>query len=143
MIPITSCNYGSGAVACSPEIESVTIGPLHYDSTSPQVSNVTGVSFHYLTGFTQTLGANGCAAGPTYLLSIDNVHWYYYVPGSLSWNLSNGTSTQASLASVLTSTAMNAFSSQVGTGTLYFKAFLNSNGTQPCEIQSIVISGNQ
>ncbi len=135
------CNYGSGAAACSPELSTATIGPTHYSSTTPTVTNVTGVSYHYLTGLTETLGSNGCAGGSKYELSLDGSTWYYYT--GAAWALANGTYAQATVASALTGVIMNGFAAQVGTGSVFFKAFLKSDGLQACEIDDLGMTGNQ
>ena len=60
---------GSATAMCSPELQSATAGPIHYDPSIPTVSNATGVGFHYLSGLAQSLGTNACAGGPRYMLS--------------------------------------------------------------------------
>lgn len=136
------CDYGSGATPCSPELASVTVGPTHYDNSAPTLSSATGVSYRDLTQLAETLGSsNGCTSGTKYNLSRDGTNWYYWT-GAV-WAISNGTYAEATSAATLTSSVLSFFASQVGTGSLYFKTFLKSDGTQACEIDSLTINGNQ
>lgn len=136
----TSCDYGGGATKCSPELQSVEVGPAHYDPSAPSVSNVNPISYYQLTSLAETLGTGGCNGGIKYAVSQDNTQWKYWT-GS-AWSASNATAAQANPASTL-STQLPSFSSVFGSGSLYFKAFLGSNGTEPCELDSLNWNGTQ
>ncbi|RYD69638.1 MAG: LamG domain-containing protein, partial [Verrucomicrobiaceae bacterium] len=60
----TACNYGPGytATACSPEIKSVSVGPIHYDSSSPTIVGHTGAAYQSLDSFAESLGS-ACGSG--------------------------------------------------------------------------------
>jgi hypothetical protein len=141
-----SCTYGSSVIPCSPELQSVSIGPDHYNASSPTISNNSGEAFDTLSSFAQTLGANGCASGVTYNVSRDNSTWYWWNAGSNAgsgaWATANGTTAQSNAATVMSSNAAS-FATQVGTGTVYFKAFLNSTGSAACELDNVQAAGTQ
>jgi hypothetical protein len=59
----TNCNYGSGATWCSPQLQSVTVGPGHFDSSSPTVVTKNGINFYSLSAAIETLGSGGCNNG--------------------------------------------------------------------------------
>lgn len=128
------CSY-SGANPCSPELQAVVVSPNHYDSTLPTVSNSNTVAFHNLTGFTST---TSCSAGVTFQISPDNVNWYYYT--GAAWALAAGTqsSTTASINSHI-----GTFATSIGTGNVYFKAFLGSNGATTCTLSDVQFTGTQ
>ncbi len=126
--------------ACSPEVLSVNVGSTRFDSSSPIVTNLAGQSYGYLTGF----GASytGCTgSGVTFTLSPDGSNWYYYTGGL--WTLANGTQAQSNTLAQLTQAALNNFSFQVGLGSIYFQAFLLSDGVTACALDDVHISGTQ
>jgi hypothetical protein len=137
----TSCNYASSATWCSPELKSVALTPqTEYATSGGTVSNATGIKFSTLSGFSETLGGAGCGGGTSYNLSIDNSNWYYW--DGASWVIADGTVSKTSSASVI-NTNITSFSNGVGTGTLYVKSFLNSNGSTSCQLSNITVSGTQ
>lgn len=123
-----------------PEIRNVSIGPVTYNSSSPSVVTQNGFSYLSLAQFTETLGGNGCAGGVVYNLSPDKSTWYYW--NGTTWSVSNGTPAQANPATDV-STQISAYGSQVGVGTVYLKAYLQSNGATPCELDLIQVLGTQ
>jgi hypothetical protein len=145
----TKCDYGSGATWCSPELKSVTIDPVHYDTSSPTVVGHTGVSFYSLANLTETLGAS-CASGISYNLGVGAAYssatWYWWDAaanaGSGGWVASDGTVAKSNPAATITTNA-STFGSTVGTSTVHFKAFLNSSGTSKCELDNLGLSGQQ
>ena len=156
----TLCNYGAGAntAPCSPELQSVTVGPTHYDGSSPAIYGLNGQSYYALSTFTETLGASSCPAGATYNVSpglTSSGTWYWWnsvatmncaatAGGTGAWCPADGTSAKSNSASVI-NTQLPSFSTQTntGTGTAYFKAYLNSNGTQACQIDNLAVQGTQ
>lgn len=117
-----------GGSACLPSVSSVALGPTHYYSGSPTIQNNSGVSYQQLRSFAKT-DTNACTK---FQISNDGVSWKYW-DGS-AW-ASATTSSQTNFSSDLNSTSLAA----LGSGTFYFKAFLNTNGslTQSCELQSV------
>jgi hypothetical protein len=152
------CNYGSGATSCSPELKSVTVGPDHYDSSTEYtiISKESPLGYPYISidaaSFSETLGTNNCTSGTRYSISGDGGTTYYYWNaagggGAGAWATSTDYST-ANTASVLNSNIAT-FPAQVpgadtgNTHRLQIKAYLKSNGTSPCEIDSLSLSGKK
>ena len=140
----TLCN--SGAATCSPELTSITVNPLHYVTTKPNVVNKAALEQAYLTltGFTETGVA--CTGGIQYQLSADTgTNWYYYDtganPGPAGWKQNN--SNNFTLTNTATEMNTNAatFENTAGAGTLWVKAFLNSNGAQSCQVNQLDVTG--
>ncbi len=138
----TNCNYGSGATWCSPELKSVTIDPVHYNNSAPTIINKTGVSYSSLSNFIQTLGSGGCSSGAVYNLGVGSTYgaatWYWW-NGSI-WTTADGTTSKANSASIIADN-ISTFATQVGTGTVYFKAYLQSSGTTKCELDNLELDG--
>jgi len=125
-----------------PEVKSVTVGPNHYDSSSPTVISKSGVTYRNLSGFTETLGAGGCTSGVTYNLGVGTSYssatWYYW--NGSAWASAGGTTVTSSSAATINSHA-SSFAATAGTGQVYFKAFLNSSGSSKCELSNLLLSG--
>jgi hypothetical protein len=138
------CNYGSGATACSPELQSVSVGPTHYDTTVQTITSKASIGSAYqtLTGFAETLGSNGCSAGVRYALSPDGTNYYYWNSISSSWVASSGTYATASPGTNF-STNITGFPGTAGTGTLQIMTFLKSNGTSACEVDNLQFTGKK
>lgn len=119
----------------TPELKSVTIGPTHYTSSNPAVSNNTGITYSKLTSFTEVPGT-GNQGSTGYQISNNNTDWYYWT--GLKWEkeTSAGHPSQTNTASII-SANIGTFQESVGTGDFYFKAFLASDSTQQVEIDSI------
>lgn len=134
------CTYGN----CSPELQSVAVGPNHYDTTVQTVtSNASlGSSYRMLDSgsFIETLGANSCSAGARYALS-SNGSTFYYWNGS-AWATSTNYST-ANDAATISSNISSFPSSAAGLGTLQIKTFLKSTGTSSCEVDSLQVTGGK
>ena len=130
----------SSTATLMPNLKSVTVGPIHYDNTTPSVYTKNGTSYYSLSNYIQTLGSNGCAGGITYNLSPDKTNWYY-------WNGSTWTSTGSatnSNTSAVVAAHVAAYGTQLGTSSpIYVKAYLKSDGTQACELNNIELDGLQ
>jgi hypothetical protein len=130
-----------------PELKSVSVDPIHYPSytatdTSPSntIIGVNGVPFYDLNSFTETLGST-CPSGVLYNIGLTNTGPWKYWNGT-AWVTSNGSAAQANTASEIHANAAT-FGSTVGRGNVYFKAFLRSSGTSPCELDNISVGGNK
>ena len=140
----TLCNYGAGAVACSPELKSVAIGPNHYDSAPQSIVSKASIGSAYQTldtnGMTEALGGNACSGGAKYSLSSDGTNFYYW-DGS-TWTTSVAYATANDAATMRTN--ISSFpSSAAGTGTLQIKTYLKSNGTSACEVDNLQFTGKK
>ena len=128
------CTYPSqqaGALPCSPEVQAVQPQPQFYDPLSPSITNTQGLPFNNVTSLSLTTA--GCSAGVGMTFSPDGSRWFYYNGGA--WVASNNSATQSTSAASLTAAVMGNLAAQVGTGTLYFTAFLfSSAGQTPCAL---------
>jgi hypothetical protein len=120
-----------------PSVQSMAGSP-HYSALAPTIFATAGTSFTKLTSFSAVLGGNGCSAGMGFVLSNDGSTWQYYTAGA--WSASNSSYAQSSTASTINT---NTSTFPKGSGTVYVKAILNSNGNTACEIDSITIGGQQ
>lgn len=121
--------------ASVPELSMVTVSPGDFNASSPSISTVIGRTYSSLNGFSETLGA-GNQGLATYQLSNNGSSWYYH----------NGTTWASAATALHSNSAVNvdstigSFTSTVGTGTLYVKAFLNSNGSQQTKLDSVSVT---
>lgn len=134
------CDYGAGATACSPELQSVSVGPDHYFTTVQTISSSAsiGSDFVELSSFVVTLGSNNCSAGARYTASKDGLSYYYW--NGTAWTLSSDSYDTASTDTDI-NTNLASLPSLIGSGTLQIKIFLKSDGTSPCEIDQINVVG--
>ncbi len=135
----------SSTTTLMPELKSVTVGPNHYDSSAPTVISKTGVSYYSLSNAIQTLGTNGCSSGVLYNLGVGSVYssatWYWWNGSAWAAVTIPGVAQANSAATIATNAAT--FGTQVGTGTIYFKAFLQSTGASACELKNLELDGLQ
>lgn len=138
------CNYGAAA-PCSPEIQSIALGPTHYDTTGPSITSNASIGSQYMlldtAGFITTLGGNGCSAGARYALSSDGTNFYYW-SGS-AWDVSTGYAT-ANDSMTLSLNLGSFHTSPAGAGgILRVKTYLKSDGTSQCEVDNIQVNGKK
>ncbi len=140
----TECNYGSGTTWCSPELKSVTVDPVHYDSSAPTVIGQTGVSYDSIATFSETIQTSACPSGVGYNLGVGALYssaiWYYW--NGSTWITANGTVAQSNTAAVISTNAAS-FKDVAGTGTVFFKAYLKSYGITRCELDQLILTGQQ
>ncbi|HOY64367.1 MAG TPA: DUF2341 domain-containing protein, partial [bacterium] len=108
-----------------------------YPTDSPTVVNDTGLSFQEIISFTEILYPN--TADVTYQISNDGSNWYYY--NGSNWVAAAGPA-QSNAGSVLQDNIMT-FHADIGIGTFYFKAYLNSDGSQQSGVDGISINTAQ
>jgi hypothetical protein len=137
----TLCTYNGVATACSPEVQSVTVGPTTYATSNTTVSNNVGSVMHSLTDLVVTYGPSGCPGGASFILSNNGGTTWYYFNGYL-WVVSNQTAAQSNTPAQLTASAMGSFIPQKGFGPITFRAFLNSTGSTPCSLASVSFNGS-
>jgi hypothetical protein len=124
-------NLCSGA-PCLPQLTSVTAGPTgRYYGGSPSISNAAGVSYSVLSGL--VLSSSG-ACSPTYQLSKNGSDYYYW--NGTAWAYASGGVAHSSSAGNVSSN-LSSFSTMTGRGSFFFRAFLQSNTTQSCELNSV------
>ncbi|MBI3963455.1 MAG: fibronectin type III domain-containing protein [Candidatus Kerfeldbacteria bacterium] len=120
--------------------ETVTAGSeeLTYPDDDPTISPVVGdaIPFTTLSGFTEVSTLNGGAI--EYMLSNDGGTTWNYHDG-LDWTVSNETFGQSNTAAEVDA-AISSF--PVGDGSFLFQAFLDSDGTQLVQLDSVTVDGN-
>jgi hypothetical protein len=124
----------AGSTTCMPSVSSIEIGPTgRYFAGSPTIVNNTPVSFSSLSALTETAGGT-CT--PTYQVSNDGATFYY-------WNGANwvvGASAAQSSNAAAVNTNLSSFVTDVAAGSLYWRAYLNSDGSQTCELDQLEFS---
>jgi hypothetical protein len=128
----TLCSYGAAA-NCSPEVQSVHVGPDHYPPFA-EINYLQSVPFYSLYNLTEVIGPEGCPHGVRYVLSRNGTDWFTYAPTSWQpWT--------SGFASATPVSGINAgaglFGSQVGRDTFYIKAILGSTGESACQLNEI------
>lgn len=122
----------------TPELQSVTIDPAHFDAGNPTIINATGQAYDTLISFTEVLGG-GNVGTVNYQISNDGVSWYYWNGSNWIVETGSGYPTQTT-AQATVNTNFAQFGTDVGNGDFYFKAFLASNlGIEQVEIDEIDI----
>lgn len=111
--------FESNSTSYTPELSSVVASPAHYPGDSPTIVSSAGTPFVIVTGFTDSV-ASGTIK---YQASNNSSNWYYW-DGS-NWAGASGYS-QTNTTGEITA-GLPKFRQQVGGGSFFFKAFLNSN----------------
>lgn len=120
-----------------PQLSLVTLGPN--TTRAPTLITGTGVSYTTLLGFSVTYGSGGCLLGARFDITNDTSQTNWYSWNGSSWALNTTGFLGANLASTVDSN-IGSFVTQRGTGTLYVRAYLTSDGTVAsgqCEIKEI------
>lgn len=105
-----------------------------YASDSPTLIN-TGVAYDQLSGFSVTTTGTGTV---TFQLSNNGSSWYYW--NASSWAAASS-SAQTNSGSVV-NTNIAAFATAYPAGTLYWRAFFNSDGSQSAAITALSLTHN-
>jgi hypothetical protein len=106
-----------------------------YDASGASyVRNASGSAYANLSGFTATAAA-GSAGSFCFQLSPDGANWYYH--NGSAW-ITGSDESQCNAATDLNG-HVGTFSSEVGTGSLFFKAFLVSDGSQAVLLDQVGI----
>ncbi len=118
----------------TPVVSNIATEEMKFSSSSPSITPNNGITYTSLNSFNETLGA-GNQGNVTYQISNDGTNWYYWNgtnwgSASLPSNSNNASTVNANISQ---------FVSDVGTGTFYFKAFLNSDGTQAVELDTVTL----
>lgn len=122
----------STLAADSPNVNGMSIGPVHYPIAAPYVQHSTG--FDYLSLSSLAVTAN--CSGLRLQLSQDNgASWMWY-SGS-AWVASNGSYAETSDLSTVQSNIV----SFPGSGHLRWRAFMGSSGSTACELEQFTFDG--
>jgi hypothetical protein len=124
-----------------PEVKSVSIGPNHYPSSSPWISGNLGQSS--VTDLTEFISdetpAPTTANCVTYNIG-SGADWYYWKTATSSWEINVAGTTTNSNSSSDISSFIATFPGPAAN--VYFKAFLNSDGSDPCTLESVTLKGH-
>jgi len=130
-----------GGFLMDPTHVEISRGSLHLKGSSNKMQVVQATSgrpYVALDGFTETLGSESRGV-VKYQISNDGQRWFWF-DGS-KWTPATLQLDRANTGSEVNG-HIQAFSLDVGAGSLYFKALMQSpSGNEPVEIQKIEISG--
>ncbi len=129
-------NTACSGEPCLPELTSVEVGPTgRYYGGSPVISSNSPLSFDNIQSMSFTEGGS-CSA--TYQLSPDGSTYYYF--DGTNWVTAGSETVGLSSSSSQITSNISSFTGTAGAGNLYFKAFLNSDTSQACTIDSISLT---
>jgi hypothetical protein len=137
--------FFTNSAGMNPNLQSVTVSyERSFFTDSPSIQNNTGVAYSRLTDFVETLGpghAGGVGSAVKYQLCKVGDTCYYWT-GSL-WVSASGAAQSNDAATVKASIGF--FDDYAGhaagtqSSTLYFKAFLVSDGTKQVELDAVAV----
>jgi hypothetical protein len=134
--------FSSDVASTGPELKQVTVGPTHYSfpTSDEYFSTQNALSFKSLSLLTETLGTNGCTGGVRYQLSKDQVNWKYF--DGTAWVTGTSYATASTLAQI--NAGVSTYTSVLpGTSdTVYVRGFLKSAGADECELDQLLLNGN-
>jgi hypothetical protein len=127
-------------VRLSRVIRATTEFSNRYDTTSPSVKPTAEggevAAYSTLSAFAETLTAAN-AGSVTYKLSLDGTNYWKWT--GAAWATTDITATGAVSAATINSN-ISTFVAAAGTGTLYFLAFLVSDGGQKVELDTVTVT---
>ena len=120
----------------SPVVSSVTIGPEHLPTSVTEITTTALTGFSTMSQFAESVGpANQGTI--LYQFSLNGTDWYYH-DGS-SWVLATSQSQGNTAAEINTYAAT--FTTEVGSGSLYVKVLISSDGTQQIDYNGFTFDG--
>lgn len=117
-----------------PSISSVNIGPSKYFANSPSIVTSIGVSLTSWSSFTHSI-VGSCI--PTYQVSLDKSIWYFH--DGTNWAISASSSDSNNVTDL--SSKASSFMTQLSSGTLHIKVFMNSDTSEDCSIKELSVFG--
>ena len=117
--------------ACVPTLDSIGFSPTSYQSGPYSITSSTAVT---IDGEIETVSdtiSSGCTV--KYQFSKDGTNFSYYNSG---WTSATDNSSEANTAADISSVLKDFISS----GPLYFRAYLESDGSQACELEELKIN---
>jgi hypothetical protein len=120
-------------------LNKVEVLPAQFNASNPTIFNLTSIPYQTLTS-SEFVVTKSCTGTIKYQLSNDGSNWFYFNAGT--WTAATDSYTDANTETEV-STSIDKFPSQVGTGNLKVKAFLNSDGSTSCTIDNIRIKGGK
>ncbi|MBX3022553.1 MAG: LamG domain-containing protein [Bdellovibrionales bacterium] len=127
-------SQGACASGCIPDVKSVAVNPgTPYRAGNPSIANRNGVTFSEIS---ELLISSGGTCTPTYQLS-QNGSDYLYWNGSAWVTATLGTLHSNDATDLLAH--LDDFANMSGPKGFYFRAYLNSDTTQSCELDSVLL----
>ena len=124
----------AGSTTCLPAVSSIEVGPSsRYFAGSPSVTNTNPVSFTSLSAFTETVSGT-CT--PSYQISNDNVTYYYH--NGANWVAAASAADSNNAVNI--NTNISSFTTDISSGDLYIRSFLNSDSSQDCNIVELRVT---
>ena len=117
-----------------PSVSSAAEEVPSYPSDTLTIQPVTGQPYTELLAFDETLGPAN-EGKVRYQVSNNGTSWYYH--NGTNWVAASGLAQTNTAAEV--NTNISSFDDEVGTGNIYFKAFLSSDGAQQVQLDQISI----
>lgn len=121
---------------CLPELTSITVGPTNRYYSSPSIQTKTAVTYSQLKAITNSHSPD-CT---TYQISKDGTNWSHWDAaanaGAGAWTTPTS-SANSNVIGDFNATNLNS----LGSGSFYFRAFLNTDSvqTRPCQLNSVGI----
>ena len=126
-------NSACAGSACLPELTSVEVTPRErFFTGSPVIKSSIPIKY---VDILEMKFSEGGQCNLTYQLSSDGITYYYH--DGARWVVAASEVSSLSSNAVVTSKYIASFVETVGSGSLYFKAFMNSDGSQSCVIEEI------
>lgn len=132
----------STTTAQSPELIAVSTtaqvpGSGSYPTNTPFIGNQVPFPFLTLTSFSHTLGGSN-AGSVEYQIAVDSTSTWYYHNGA-SWSTAtSGYPAHTNTPAEITTNAQT-IDDEVGSGNLYWRAFLISDGSQAVELDTVSV----
>ncbi|OGQ59521.1 MAG: hypothetical protein A3J24_08450, partial [Deltaproteobacteria bacterium RIFCSPLOWO2_02_FULL_53_8] len=121
--------------AITPKFQGGAMGYNSYPSDEPYVIPGTGQAYvGYLTSFAQTLGAGNQGEVRYQVSADDGASWKYW--DGAAWSAATLGYSHAGTAATINTNIASVYET-LGAGTLKFKAFLSSDGTQAVELDTV------
>lgn len=126
-------NIACNSSICTPSLNEIKLGTTNqYYASSPSIKTLRPLNISgNITSISEVV-SGGCSV--KYQFSTDGSNFYYNSSGS--WVSANDTQLEANSLSEINSLIKNFTSS----GSLYFRAYLISDGSQSCELDKVFIS---
>lgn len=134
--------FHSDVAATAPELKKVIAGPNHYSYpvSDEYIVPQSALSFKTLSSLVESLGTAGCASGVRYQLSSDKVNWKYF--NGSAWVTGIDYSTANTLATLNSGLSLYTSASPTVSDSVYIRAYLKSNLANECELNQLILNGN-
>lgn len=119
----------------SPAVSEINLQSNPYPADKPAVTILNGISYADLTGFAERTGKKH-SGNVTYQLSPDGANWFF--SNGRHWIVAAGANESNTAQQI--QNRIHDFAKEVGIGSFYFRAFLNSpTGAEPVELDAVEV----